>query len=310
MARGGKRTYTRDANGRFASTPGGGLGAARKAARSRSGRTSTLGARTSLKKSRATLAGKDPADQRLSTALSARAQKGAVTRGNKGLKAAKVAARTQISRGMKGAISRPKRMASSSTKKAESKQPVATTPARQSPLRGVGPVVARNLSGFKGLPVQIRSRTQAAQAQREKARILGEVGRLAPGAYGPMDKRGSMRIKYNSNRQMNIIGGEDTVKNRQSISFSNQSALGDSSRMRTVKAKMANADNKAADLNRKRSELITGMTTKDFRRNSEANQRLKKIEKSISTFRKASDYLHNSLYSVSKSRPRRRKPKP
>lgn len=106
MARGGKRTYTRDANGRFASTPGGALGAARKAARSRSGRTSTLGARTSLKKSRAKLAGKDPADQRLSTALSARAQKGAVTRGNKELKAAKVAARTQIGGGMKGGIVR------------------------------------------------------------------------------------------------------------------------------------------------------------------------------------------------------------
>ena len=106
MARGGKRTYTRDANGRFASTPGGGLGAARKAARSRSGRTSTLGARTSLKKSRAKLAGKDPADQRLSTALSARAQKGAITRGSKGLKAAKVAARTQIGGGMKGGIAR------------------------------------------------------------------------------------------------------------------------------------------------------------------------------------------------------------
>ena len=102
MARGGggrRRTYARDANGRFASTPGGGLGAARKAARSTSGARGTLAARSSLKASRAKLRAKDPADQRLSTTLSARAQKGAVTRGNKALRAAKAASqRTAVGR--------------------------------------------------------------------------------------------------------------------------------------------------------------------------------------------------------------------
>lgn len=101
MARGGskRRTYVRDANGRFASTPGGGsksLAAARKAARPTSGRKGTLQARTSLKKSRNKLASHDPADQRLTTALSVKAQKGAVTRGIKKLNAAKDTARTKL----------------------------------------------------------------------------------------------------------------------------------------------------------------------------------------------------------------------
>ena len=110
MARGGggrRRTYARDANGRFASTPGGGLGAARKAARSTSGARGTLAARSSLKASRAKLRAKDPADQRLSTTLSARAQKGAVTRGNKALRAAKAASqRTAVGRSGAGTISK------------------------------------------------------------------------------------------------------------------------------------------------------------------------------------------------------------
>ena len=98
MARGGRRGGNpyRDARGRFASGPGGGLAAQRRAVRSQSSRPSTLGARTSLKKSRAKAAAKDPADQRLSTSLSARAQKAAVTRGNRKLATAKSAAKTRL----------------------------------------------------------------------------------------------------------------------------------------------------------------------------------------------------------------------
>jgi hypothetical protein len=94
MARGGrpgkKRTqYVRDAQGQFSSTPGGGKkatpSAVRKAAKSAALKGGTLAARTSLKKSRAKLAGIDKADQTLQTSLSKRAQKGAVTRGRKKL---------------------------------------------------------------------------------------------------------------------------------------------------------------------------------------------------------------------------------
>jgi hypothetical protein len=105
MAKGGKRTYARDSNGRFASTPG---SAAKKAAKSTSGRASTLGARTGLKGSRARLKAKDKADQTLQNTLSTRAQKGAVTRGSRKLAAAKTAAQTRIDGGRKGVIGRPK----------------------------------------------------------------------------------------------------------------------------------------------------------------------------------------------------------
>jgi hypothetical protein len=152
---------------------------------------------------------------------------------------------------------------------------------------------------------QFRSRKQAAQAQREKARILGEVGRNAPGAYGPMERRGSMKIKYGANKQMNIYGGVDTVKNRKSITFSDRSVLGDSARIRAVKKKAISADNRVVKLNNQRSEQIAAMTTKDFRRNSEANQKLAKTEKSIRTLKKASDYYVDRMSSASKSRPRK-----
>ena len=155
MARGGgkRRTYVRDANGRFASTPGGGLGAARKAARPRTGRTSTLGARTSLKRSRAKLAGRDPADQRLSTALSARAQKGAITRGNKGLKAAKVAARTRIQGpSMAGIIAKRTPKVPPQGDKAEKLKPPSRAKASKTSL----PRTLTTIKKAKGLKPQIK----------------------------------------------------------------------------------------------------------------------------------------------------------
>jgi hypothetical protein len=105
MARGGrpgkKRTqYVRDAQGQFASTPGGGKkatpSAVRKAARAAALRGGTLAARTSLKKSRAKLKSIDKADQTLQTSLSKRAQKGAVTRGRKKLAKAIEANQTRL----------------------------------------------------------------------------------------------------------------------------------------------------------------------------------------------------------------------
>ena len=107
MAKGGKRTYARDGNGRFASTPG---SAAKKAAKSTSGRASTLGARTGLKGSKAKLRAKDKADQTLQNTLSTRAQKGAVKRGSRKLAAAKTAAQARIGGGRKGVIGMPKGM--------------------------------------------------------------------------------------------------------------------------------------------------------------------------------------------------------
>jgi hypothetical protein len=105
MARGGrpgkKRTqYVRDAQGQFASTPGGGKkatpSAVRKAARAAALKGGTLAARTSLKKSRSKLKSIDKADSTLQTSLSKRAQKGAVTRGSKNLTKAIKSSRTRL----------------------------------------------------------------------------------------------------------------------------------------------------------------------------------------------------------------------
>lgn len=102
MAKGGKRTYVRDGNGRFASTPGGGKSAALKGG--------TLGKRSSLKGSRAKLKAKDAADPSIRNTLSTRAQKGAVTRGNKALRAAKAASqRTAVGRSKAGTVAKGKK---------------------------------------------------------------------------------------------------------------------------------------------------------------------------------------------------------
>jgi hypothetical protein len=99
---GGKRSYTRDSNGRFASTPGGGKSAALKGG--------TLSKRSSLKGSRAKLAAKDKADPSIRNTLSTRAQKGAVTRGNKALRAAKAASqRTAVGRSKVGTVAKGKK---------------------------------------------------------------------------------------------------------------------------------------------------------------------------------------------------------
>jgi hypothetical protein len=110
MARGGgRRNYVRDASGRFASTPGGGsksLAAARKKSAPAAKKAKppsqpkggTLAARSSLKRSRAKLMGMGKPSS---------AQKGAVTRGSKALKAAKEASKKRMAP-MKSVIGKPK----------------------------------------------------------------------------------------------------------------------------------------------------------------------------------------------------------
>jgi hypothetical protein len=113
MARGGSRgrrtSYARDNSGRFASTPGGGPSkrstpATRRAARPKV-TGGTLGARGSLRRSRAKLAAKDPADRSLRGSLSLRAQKGAVTKGANRLGKVRAASTVRMARkGPAGAI--------------------------------------------------------------------------------------------------------------------------------------------------------------------------------------------------------------
>lgn len=111
MARGGsrgKRTYNRDARGRFASGGGSGTPKPRRGAIKPGG--GTLKARAGLARSKGRLAAADPADRSLRGALSRRSQKGAVTKARKALAEAKKAARVRlgISGAPKGTIRRPK----------------------------------------------------------------------------------------------------------------------------------------------------------------------------------------------------------
>jgi hypothetical protein len=99
-----RRSYTRDARGRFASTPGGG---ARKAVKLPAPARRTAGSkpqkrrglliqRSAAAASKRKLKGLDPADQSLSGSLKRRAQKGAATRTANRLKAAESGGRIRL----------------------------------------------------------------------------------------------------------------------------------------------------------------------------------------------------------------------
>jgi hypothetical protein len=121
MARGGRggrrRTqYVRDAQGQFASTPGGKKAtpsAVRKAAKAAAVKgKGSLAARTSLKRSKAKLAAIDKSDETLKTALSKRAQKGAVTRGEKAARVAVKSSQAKLNVAPKSGTIKKKRKVS------------------------------------------------------------------------------------------------------------------------------------------------------------------------------------------------------
>jgi len=118
-----RRNYTRDARGRFASTPG---GSARKAVKLPAPARRTAGSkpqkrrglliqRGSLASSRRKLAAKDPADQSIKGTLSRRSQKGAVTRGKKALAAAQQSGRIRL--GARSGLIRPGKASAKPAKK-------------------------------------------------------------------------------------------------------------------------------------------------------------------------------------------------
>jgi hypothetical protein len=50
------------------------------------------------------------------------------------------------------------------------------------PLRGVGTALKNNLKGFKGLPVVVRSKAQAAAAQRARSNVIGKATAASRGS--------------------------------------------------------------------------------------------------------------------------------
>lgn len=171
------RTYKRDARGRFSST-----GA------SRSGRTGggTLAARTSLRKSRAKLAGKDAADTSVGGTLSRRAQKGAVTRGEKRLKEVRKASTVKM-QGMKrsGTIAKGGRR-SAPPPAARPQVPARGTLAARGRLRDARSAAAADFNPSTARALT-RANRDAAGAQRANRQRLGQspAGRLVPGKRRP-----------------------------------------------------------------------------------------------------------------------------
>ena len=109
MAKGGgkRRSYVRDGNGRFASTPGGG-GGSKGGKKGPAVAGGTLAKRSALKKAKAKLAAKDSADDSIKGTKSRSAQKGVVTRSKNALRAAKKESRTRMKVGKGSTVAKPK----------------------------------------------------------------------------------------------------------------------------------------------------------------------------------------------------------
>jgi len=89
---------------------------------------------------------------------------------------------------------------------------------RRKPLKGVGEVVKRNLTGFAGMPVEIRSRKQAAAAQRFRRNELGKKAAASKGFNEAVAKRQTFAdsaprtvVGRKKIRQFTLSGGVKTM---------------------------------------------------------------------------------------------------
>ena len=186
MARGGRKTYIRDSNGRFAST----------GTSTRAGSLGSLRSRTSLKKSRAKLASGNASPQ----------QRGAVTRASRVLAKAKIANRRSL------AASRPSStLAKAAAKRRQPSAPSGTataTPMATSAIRQTGRLsrtasARSSIRSFSGMATHAgKRRRQAARAKdsRQKAfdnRVLraGAAGRQAREVISNLNSKKRLSVK-------------------------------------------------------------------------------------------------------------------
>lgn len=214
---GGRRNYTRDANGRFSSTPGGGGGSSLKAARKKAAPSAakkpmatggTLPARSKLKEARAKLAAKDSADPTIKNSRSRAAQKGAVTKSNKALRTAKEASQKRMG-GMKGVIGKSKGLKPgelAARRAANSQVAGSTTPAappsapKRKRMKGAGNTVAkpkglkpgalaaRRAAKEQAAQAAAKTRQQAAAKPAKKNRFLDPIARRILIATGQLKR--------------------------------------------------------------------------------------------------------------------------
>ena len=132
--------------------------------------------------------------------------------------------------------------------------------ARRKPLTGVNDAVKGNLKGFKGLPVSLRSRSQAAAAQRQRNRktIKSTEGQVIGARRGVTQTAGGgqkIRISKGKSEQMNLLTGRtDTVTNLKvkAVPTNKGSAPGSKSRRRSFGTMTRKMETPASALGRRR----------------------------------------------------------
>lgn len=139
--------------------------------------------------------------------------------------------------------------------KPNSIKPKASSTSRMQPLRGVNAAVKGNLSGFKGLPVVLRSKKQAAAAQRERNRRTFEFSRSAAGYDGRRSDRG-IKIKTTKVNQGNLLTGRtDRVVVRGAASQT-PSVIGQSKASKKTQVRRARAEKRYEQLIQERKALM------------------------------------------------------
>jgi hypothetical protein len=126
---------------------------------------------------------------------------------------------------------------------------------RMKPLRGVGAAVAGNLKGFSGLPVIVRTRSQAASAQRERNRRLFEFSRSAPGYDGRRSDRG-IKIRKVTTEQPNMLTGRTDRIVRRVRATETGSTIGRSQASRNTQRRRDRAEARYDSLLQERKSIM------------------------------------------------------
>ena len=258
------RTYKRDSNGRFAGGGGGssGGGSKRPAAKPVSRGVNRLtrdnaGKITSVGGEGATARGgrlKTAAGNKRAT-VTAKVSGGAPAGTMKGKVKRDTGAMSKVGRQpAKPAAAAARTATPKAAKPAAAPKPAA----RRKPLTGVNDAVKGNLKGFKGLPVSLRSRSQAAAAQRQRNRKTIKSTEVIGARRGVTQTAGGgqkIRISKGKSEQMNLLTGRaDTVTNLKvkAVPTNKGSAPGSKSRRRSFGTMTRKMETPASALGRRR----------------------------------------------------------
>jgi hypothetical protein len=152
-----------------------------------------------------------------------------------------------------------------------------------------------------------RTRNQSAAAQRDRASMLIERGRNAPGADGSMDKTGSLRVRYKASYQTNLFGGVNKVKSGKRFEYSNTSKIGKSSEAKRIAKRRSKVNARLLALTAQRDKLISSMKGKDFGSERDTMKNLRKIEQSMIIVRRADDFYDSNPKITGRKTKRNRK---